>query len=340
VLTPAEARSIEEHGLAEIGGVLVRPIEIRGLGGTAASEGLVLGQDGTMLGRLLGGAIDERLSFLTEELLASERDALTVGLSVDDESARAAGMVCGGRVELLLQRLTTVPAVLWQAISAGRPATVVTVCTGPAAGTTAVIDDLGAHGEERLVELGIGEILAHHAGLVGAGARKRTMASGGESLLLEVVQPTTHVAVIGTGELAHAVRAQAEMLGWVVTAAADLDGALDAVRGLGPNDAVVVLTHTADLDTHVLANALRGGVGFVGALGSRNTQAARAVRLRRDEHIPDEWIANIHGPLGLDIGAATPHETAVAIAAEIILTRSGHSGLPLRARTGRINPAE
>ncbi len=63
MLTPAEARSIEEHGLAEIGGVLVRPIEIRGLGGTAAGEGPVLAQNGTLLGRLLGGAIDEQLSF-------------------------------------------------------------------------------------------------------------------------------------------------------------------------------------------------------------------------------------------------------------------------------------
>ena len=71
----------------------------------------MLAQNGTLLGRLLGGAIDEQLSFLAEELLASERDALTVGLSVDDESARAPGMVCGGRVELLLQRLTTVPGV-------------------------------------------------------------------------------------------------------------------------------------------------------------------------------------------------------------------------------------
>jgi xanthine dehydrogenase accessory factor len=157
-----------------------------------------------------------------------------------------------------------------------------------------------------------------------------------QDVLLEVILPRMQVVELGGGELSRALCLQAELLGWSVASADNRDSALDAVDRLGSNDAVLVLTHVPHLDTPVLAKALLQGVGFVGALGSRQTQVDRGDRLR-GEKVPEELIANIHGPAGLDLGAASPGETAVAVVAEILLSRSARSGRPLRDTTGRIN---
>jgi len=99
------------------------------------------------------------------------------------------------------------------------------------------------------------------------------------------------------------------------------------------------LTHDPKIDDPSLRLALQAGVGYVGALGSRRTQEQRNARLR-ESGCTEEQVARIHGPVGLDIGAHTPAETAVAILAEVIAYRSGRSGQPLRATTGRIHPTD
>jgi xanthine dehydrogenase accessory factor len=301
-----------------------------------ADEGLVLAADGTRFGRLLHGVLDLDVAFLSDKLLRGSRDAFTAGLWVCDQRAVESGFVCGGGVELLVQRLETVPAALWRAVEAGRPATVVTVCSGAAAGATAVVDDAGLHGDQRLADLGLDKLLARNAGLVVSSARQQTIFTAGEDLLVEVIVPKINLVVVGGGELSRALCNQGELVGWSVRKVDGLETALDAIDRLGPNDIVLVRTHMPSLDTPVLAKALRQGVGFVGAVGSHHTQARRAARLRA-ERVPDEWVANIHAPVGLDLGAASPAETAVAVVAEVLLTRSARSGLPLRNTTGRIN---
>jgi xanthine/CO dehydrogenase XdhC/CoxF family maturation factor len=175
----------------------IRVVEARGFGGLEAGEGMVLARDGTSLGGLLQGLLNRDLLQLADELLNGTREALTVGFSVGDLQAIVAGFVCGGEVELLAQRLRTVPEALWSAVAAGRPATVVTVCSGSAAGVTAVVDDHGLHGDQRLAELGVGEVLAHHAGLVGARARRRILFVAGQTVLLDVVLPKVQLVVFG-----------------------------------------------------------------------------------------------------------------------------------------------
>ena len=90
---------------------------------------------------------------------------------------------------------------------------------------------------------------------------------------------------------------------------------------LRPEDHVVVLTHDPKLDDPAISGALRRGVGYVGALGSRRTQEKRRDRLR-ESGITDEQLERISGPVGLDIGAHTPEETAVSILAEIVAVRA------------------
>jgi xanthine dehydrogenase accessory factor len=100
--------------------------------------------------------------------------------------------------------------------------------------------------------------------------------------------------------------------------------------------AICVLTHDPKFDVPVLVEALKTEAGYIGAMGSRRTHNNRTARLR-EEGVTDEELSRVSSPIGLDIGARTPEETAVAIAAEIIALRTGHSGGRLAERSGPIH---
>ena len=85
-----------------------------------------------------------------------------------------------------------------------------------------------------------------------------------------------------------------------------------------------------------LSAALATPAGYIGAMGSRRTHNNRTARMK-EEGVTDEELSRIASPIGLDIGARTPEETAVAIAAEIIASRTGHSGGRLSERSGPIH---
>jgi len=106
---------------------------------------------------------------------------------------------------------------------------------------------------------------------------------------------------------------------------------------LGPRDAVCVLTHDAKFDVPAIVGALDTAVGYIGAMGSRRTHAARLARLR-EVGIDDAAMARVMAPIGLDIGGRTPEETAIAICAEIIALRTGRTAVPsLREGDGPIH---
>jgi xanthine dehydrogenase accessory factor len=100
---------------------------------------------------------------------------------------------------------------------------------------------------------------------------------------------------------------------------------------------VVVLTHDARFDEPALGPALRSSAPYIGALGSRRAQDKRRERMLNAGYTDDE-LARISGPLGLDIGAVTPAETAVSILGEVLAARSGRSGGRLSQSPGRIHP--
>jgi xanthine dehydrogenase accessory factor len=99
---------------------------------------------------------------------------------------------------------------------------------------------------------------------------------------------------------------------------------------------ICVLTHDPKFDVPVLKEALNTPAGYIGAMGSRRTHDNRTARLK-EEGVTDEQLARVSSPIGLDIGARTPEETAVAVAAEIIALRTGHSGGRLAERSGPIH---
>ena len=105
---------------------------------------------------------------------------------------------------------------------------------------------------------------------------------------------------------------------------------------LGAADAVCVLTHDAKFDVPAIVGALATDVGYLGAMGSRRTHERRLVRLR-EAGVTDAQVATLRAPIGLDIGARTPEETAVSIAAEIITLRSGRDARALSDTSGPIH---
>ena len=105
---------------------------------------------------------------------------------------------------------------------------------------------------------------------------------------------------------------------------------------LGPRDAVCVLTHDHKFDVPAIAAAVKTEVGYLGAMGSRRTHEGRVERLH-DAGVTDEEIARVQSPIGLDIGARTPEETAISICAEIIGMRTGRQARSLRDTAGPIH---
>ncbi|MDQ3905924.1 MAG: XdhC family protein, partial [Actinomycetota bacterium] len=144
----------------------------------------------------------------------------------------------------------------------------------------------------------------------------------------------TTMLIVGGGAIGTALSAQCELLGWAVRTETDLEPAVAAAKEFTAVDVLALLDHAPAFDA-VLVELLRSGRGFCGALGSRHTQEVRHRRLRA-AGITEEELARLHGPMGLDLGASTPAETAVSLVAEVIAVRRGRSGGPLTAAAGRI----
>ncbi|MFC6882978.1 MULTISPECIES: XdhC family protein [Actinomadura] len=106
--------------------------------------------------------------------------------------------------------------------------------------------------------------------------------------------------------------------------------------GIDERTAICVLTHDPKFDVPLLEVALRTGAGYVGAMGSRRTHEDRLARLR-EAGLTEAELARLRSPIGLDLGARTPEETAVSIAAELVQLRWGGSGRPLTDTGGRIH---
>ena len=106
---------------------------------------------------------------------------------------------------------------------------------------------------------------------------------------------------------------------------------------LGPRDAVCILTHDPKFDVPAVQGALATGVGYIGVMGSRSTHARRMERLREVGVTEPVDLERLMSPVGLDIGARTPEETAVSICAEIIARRTGRHVPSLRDGTGNIH---
>jgi xanthine dehydrogenase accessory factor len=175
------------------------------------------------------------------------------------------------------------------------------------------------------------------------------------SVFVQSFAPAPRMLVFGAIDFAAAVAREGKFLGYRVTVCdarpvfatrrrfPDADEVVTdwphrylAGQNVDARTVICVLTHDPKFDVPLLEVALRTPAGYIGAMGSRRTHEDRLARLREVGLTEDE-LARLRSPIGLDLGARTPEETAVAIAAELIQLRWGGSGRPLTATTGRIH---
>lgn len=252
------------------------------------------------------------------------------------------------------------------ALRADEPVALATVVAGPHAGSKILFrpgqptrGTLGSPGLDRVVtrdldaELAAGTSAVRHYGPDGE-ARETAV-----SVFLESFAPPPRMLIFGAVDFTAALCRVAKVLGYHVTVCDAR--AVFATRtrfpyadevvvdwphrllervgpSLGPRDAVCVLTHDVKFDVPAVIEALNSKVGYLGAMGSRRTTEDRNVRLRA-EGVTDEAIRRIMAPIGLDLGARTPEETAISICAEIIAARAGRRAPSLRDSQGDIHRA-
>ncbi|MFJ8196665.1 XdhC family protein [Streptomyces sp. NPDC096152] len=328
---------------------------------------MAVGPDDEVVGSVSGGCVEGAVFDLAQEVVAgSEARLATFGYS--DEDAFAVGLTCGGEITVLVRPVTpeTDPAfgALAASVGAGEPVTVATVVDGPArrgaalaVWPEAVAGSLGDPGLDVAVtadargELALGATGLRHYGP--HGERREDSVS----VFLHSFAPPPRMLVFGAIDYAAAVARIGAFLGYRVTVCdarpvfatpkrfpegveVVADWPHRYLRGTETDERTVicVLTHDPKFDVPLLEEALRRPAAYIGAMGSRRTHDDRRKRLV-EAGLDETELSRLRSPLGLDLGARTPEEVAVSVAAEIVALRWGGSGVPLTATSGAIHAA-
>ena len=341
---------------------IARAVVVRSFGSAPRPEGavMIVSGDGRLAGSVSGGCVE---GAAYEEVERARRDghARVIRYGISDEQAWDVGLACGGTIDVLIEPVLRAEQ-LAAAHEPGRA--VITLLPadapppvfgphqpGPGELPTApnVIDDAGAMtgttgdpGPDATLTAAAADALER--------GRSRTVEAAGRQWFVEAFPRRPRLIVVGAVQAAVPLMSMARTLGYetiVIDGRAafatrerfpDVDrlivGWIDEVAddiGLGPHDAVAVLTHDVKFDEPAIVTALGRGCRYVGAVGSRKTQADRRERLRA-AGVTDDDLARLRGPIGLDLGGREPAETALSIMAEVVAARYGGSGTPMRER--------
>jgi xanthine dehydrogenase accessory factor len=349
-----------------------RAVVVRTFGSAPRPEGasLLVADDGRLVGSVSGGCVEGAAA---EEIGRARQTghARVIRYGISDEAAWDVGLACGGTIDVLVQ--PDVPAAVVTAAAGsvgptGRPVAVATPLPpdAPPAEFGPHQPGAGAPPEAPIVVGAGGELLegstgdpALDAALGSAAARalvdgrSGTAEVGGRAFFIEAFPARPRLVVVGAVEVARSLLGFARELGYETVvvdgraAFATRDRFPDAGRivlawpdeafetlGVGPDDAVAILSHDPKFDEPAIVEATRRGCRYVGAVGSRKTQADRRERLR-GAGLTDDEVGRLRGPIGLDLGGRDPAETALAIMAEIVAARHGGSGMPMVDRPAR-----
>ncbi|WP_395572260.1 XdhC family protein [Streptomyces sp. BK79] len=323
---------------------------------------LAVDSGGTAIGSVSGGCVEGAVYELcSDALLSGETVRERFGYS--DEDAFAVGLTCGGIIDVLVTPVgagSPVREVFRAALSTaagGGTAALARVVDGPSEllGRALLVrpdgsseGGLGGHPDlDRTAAAEAGALLdAGRTGTVGL-SEDGTHCPGGLTLLVESSVPPPRMIVFGAVDFAAALVRAGKFLGHHVTVCdarsvfatparfpeADevvVDWPHRYLRGTRTDERTVlcVLTHDAKFDVPLLTEALRTPVAYVGAMGSRRTHEDRNRRLR-EAGLTERELSRLRSPIGLDLGARTPEETALSIVAEIVAARRGGTGVPL-----------
>jgi xanthine dehydrogenase accessory factor len=350
-----------EYALATVVGV-------RGSAPRDPGAAMAVSATGEVVGSVSGGCVEGAVYETAREVLETGKAVLeTYGIS--DETAFSVGLTCGGILDVLVQpvRAPVLPAdghwpEVLASVGAGQPVAVATVVSGPAqvGATLAVWPDrvegsLGVEGLDVAVTddarglLELGQTATRHYGA--AGERRLDDVA----VFVSSFTPPPQLLVFGAIDFAGAVARLGVFLGYRVTVcdarpvfatAKRFPDAHEVVcewphkflerTATDARTVICVLTHDPKFDVPLLEVALRRPAFYIGAMGSRRTHDDRLARLR-EVGMTEQEIARMSSPVGLDIGARSPEETAVSILAEVIARRWGGTGQPLARTDGRIH---
>ncbi|MCV7345036.1 XdhC family protein [Mycolicibacterium rhodesiae] len=332
---------------------------------------MVVAPDGSVSGSVSGGCVEGAVYESATEVVATGMPRLE-RYGVSDDDAFAVGLTCGGILDIFVEPVSqrSFPHLeqVIDAIAEHRPVAIATVITHPDPDWLGRRMVLGPEHVEGTLGSGRADaaVTDDARGLLAAG-RSEVLTYGpdgqrrGEGMEVFVAShaPRPRMLVFGAIDFAAAVAQQGSFLGYRVTVC-DARGVfatparfptadevvvdwphryLAAQAAAGTIDSrtvICVLTHDAKFDVPLLEVALRLEVGYIGAMGSRRTHDDRLDRLREAGLTEDE-LGKLASPIGLDLGARTPEETAVSIAAEIVARRWGGGGQPLSVLGGRIH---
>ncbi|MFE2506083.1 XdhC family protein [Streptomyces rubiginosohelvolus] len=340
-------------------------------GSAPRDPGAVMAVDaaGTVVGSVSGGCVEGDLYEVAREVLAGAGPRV-VAYGISDDEAFGVGLTCGGTIEVLVRRYVSAAELadlgaLLDLIADDRPVAEATVLSGAAetgarlvvrpsdAGSTT--GTLGSEGLDAAVTDDARGLLAQgHTTIQWYGAHgQRRMQE--VAVFIRTYAPPPRMLVFGAIDHAAATARIGSFLGYRVTvcdarpafATRERFPTADEVVRAWPHtylestevDArtvICVLTHDPKFDVPLLLAALRTPAAYIGVMGSRRTHHDRLARLR-EAGADETALARLASPVGLDLGARTPEETAVSIAAEVIQHRWGGTGRPLGELTGAIH---
>ena len=328
----------------------------RGVGAT-----MFVGEDGSVVGSVSGGCVEGAVVEACAAVLDGAGPSV-IRYGISDEEAMGVGLMCGGDLDVYIERLPQAALPSLESVAAGATAAAGTIVGGPRDLVGTRIEDLtdkrlhsaGVHG------LSASRLRAEHETRAQAG-RSVTWAAQCDDLELsiftDVVLAPPRLLIFGAVDFAAALAEAGRLLGYRVTVCdaralfatpERFPGAHEVVRAwphvylagtpVDQRTVVCVLTHDLKFDVPLLTLALDLPVAYVGAMGSRRTHERR-LRALREAGVDESALARLHSPIGLDLGASTPAETAVSILAEVVAARTGASGRPLSAAEGPIHAA-
>jgi len=306
-----------------------------------AGAKMALTPDGKITGSVSGGCVEGAVFEEGVEALKKKRPKL-LHFGVADETAWEVGLACGGSIDVFVKPLDTeLFKSLHSVLTEEAPAVLVTVVKGPdeILGREMLVEDHGrVTGTLREDLNGLALNLAKET--LAAGESRRAALNDDIEVFMEAILPPPTLIAVGGVHITIALMALAKTLGYrtVVVDPRTAFGSeerfpnVDQLIPLWPDEAfqkipitrstaIAMLTHDPKLDDPALKIALPSPAFYVGALGSKTTQAKRRQRLL-DEGLTEEQLNRLHGPIGLEIGAGTPEEIAMSIMAEIVAARN------------------
>ncbi|WP_139006331.1 XdhC family protein [Arthrobacter crystallopoietes] len=332
-----------------------------------AGAAMAVSTSGEVVGSISGGCVEGAVYELAQQVLITGKPESAV-YGVADDDALSVGLTCGGTIEVFVEVIDreTFPEFLQvaEAIEERQALSVATVISGtPELGRHLVIGKDSASGSLGSVNLDLAAVIQGRGFLEAGRTGLVHLGKNGEQRVDDVAvfiasfAPPPQMFVFGAIDFAAAVVRIGKFLGYHVTlcdarpvfATSRRFPEADEIvvqwphkflstAAVNPRTVICVLTHDPKFDVPLLEAALQTNAAYIGAMGSRRTHEDRMARLKA-AGVDERTLGRLSSPIGLDLGARTPEETAVSIAAEIIASAWGGSGQKLSTMSTPIHGA-